>query len=280
MLLPRVVPFGCGRLASARRWRGHWLYGGDDYYHLMTGADAHAPRFALVQVPPPPPARVCVCVRVSLLQLPPPPLLSDVCVCVSAGARDVNGQTSLPRSSSSATRRARSSSLGSVARSRAEFAISRSYIVFFFFSISTRLSRKGFRFVKRVHFFLVVWSHRAGRRREPKIIRSGIFFFYISVIHVDETRGRTIEVYRFPRTVSFEIFLIDCRPYSFRSSVPRTIMPVITWCGIWTHPAPSSGLHGVIQVIIRVVIILPSSFVYHALFFNVYLARLFRVSMC
>jgi len=38
----------------------------------------------------------------------------------------------------------------------------------------------------------------------------------------------------------------------FRSSVhlplPRTTMPAITWCGIWTLPAPSSGLHGVIQV--------------------------------
>lgn len=40
------------------------------------------------------------------------------CVCASAGARVVNGQTSLPRSSSSATRRARSLPRTSVERSR------------------------------------------------------------------------------------------------------------------------------------------------------------------
>lgn len=114
-----LVNCGCLVVTGWRRGTRFALYGGSDddgYYHLMTAAvaDAQAHLFALIQVPPPAvytSCLLCVC--------------ECACVCVataaasalvSAAARVVNGQTSLPRSSSSATRRARSLSSYSCVR--------------------------------------------------------------------------------------------------------------------------------------------------------------------
>jgi len=128
----RAPAAGRATRAVRRRWpRRRWLLPPDD---RCRAADAQAHLFALVQVPPPAVCLVCVCVCVA----------TAASALVSAGARVVNGQTSLPRSSSSATRRARSLSLHTHVRRARVFPL---FFFRFFFSI-IKITRAPLTFLK------------------------------------------------------------------------------------------------------------------------------------